>query len=170
MPRRAAPATRLPGVDRPLDLARLLAVLHAHAVAYTIIGGVAVQVHGHRRTTRDIDVIPDPDGDNLRRLAAALVELEAVPRDLPAAASPSEQQLAVAAVVPPLTTRHGELHILNAVPGAAPYGRLRSRALEIDLDGITLAIAGLDDLIAMKRASGRPRDLEDIAVLIAANP
>jgi hypothetical protein len=69
--------------------------------------------------------------------------------------------------VPPLTTRHGELHILRDVPGAAVYGELRSRALVVELNGIPLAIAGLDDVIAMKWASGRPADLRDIAVLTA---
>jgi len=60
---------------------------------------------------------------------------------------PSGEQLAAASVVGPLTTRHGELHILNEVPGAAPYEHLRARALVIDLDGVELAIAGLEDLI-----------------------
>lgn len=157
-------------VDNPLDLARLLGVLDAHGVEYTIIGGVAVQVHGHRRTTRDLDLIPDPAPENLDRLVEALVELEARPRDMPGASVPSAEQLALAGVVPPLATRHGELHILNRVPGAAPYDRLRPRALEVDLDGVRLAIASLDDLISMKRAAGRPRDLSDIAALIEANP
>lgn len=151
----------------PLDLRELLAVLERHGVAYTIIGGVAVQVHGHRRTTKDLDIVPEPSAENFRRLAAALVELGAHPRDLPGAPGPSADQLSAAPVVPPLATRHGELHILNDVPGAAPYEELRTRALEIELGGIELAIAGLDDVIAMKRASGRPGDLRDIAVLTA---
>lgn len=49
---------RVPGA--PLDLRELLATLQRHEVDYTVIGGVAVQVHGHRRTTKDLDVIPDP--------------------------------------------------------------------------------------------------------------
>jgi predicted nucleotidyltransferase len=150
-----------------LDLGELLATLYRHGVDYTIIGGVAVQAHGHRRTTKDLDVIPDPDHANLTRLHAALVELEARPRDIPGAATPAVEQLTAAPIVPPLTTRHGELHILRDVPGAAVYGELRSRALVVELNGIPLAIAGLDDVIAMKWASGRPADLRDIAVLTA---
>ncbi len=149
---------------RPLDLRELLAVLARHEVEYTVIGGVAVQVHGHRRTTMDLDVVPAPEPANLDRLAAALVELGARPRDLPGG-PPSAEQLAAAPIVPPLVTAHGQLHILRDVPGAPPYGELRARALLIDFDGISLTIAGLDDLIAMKRASGRPRDASDIAAL-----
>ncbi len=150
-----------------LDLNELLAVLHRHRIDYTVIGGVAVQVHGHRRTTKDLDVIPAPDHANLARLHVALVELQARPRDLPIAGIPTAEQLAAAAIVPPLTTRHGELHILRDVPGAPAYGDLRARALVVELNGSPLAIAGLDDVIAMKRASGRPADMSDIAVLTA---
>lgn len=153
----------------PLDLRELLATLQRHAVEYTVIGGVAVQVHGHRRTTKDLDVIADPDPANLARLAQALVELHAHPRDLPGGA-PTADHLAAAPVVPPLTTDHGELHILRDVPGAPPYGMLRAHALVIEFDGITLAIAGLDDLIAMKRAAGRPADARDVAALTSLEP
>lgn len=150
-----------------LDLRELLATLDRHAVDYTAIGGVAVQVHGHRRTTKDLDLIPAPDDANLRRLIAALTELDAHPRDIPGAPVPTIEQLSAAAIVPPLTTRHGELHILRDVAGAPRYRDLRARALVVELDGIALAIAGLDDLISMKRASGRPADLRDIDALMA---
>lgn len=148
-----------------LDLHALLATLDRHDVEYTVIGGIAVQVHGHRRTTKDLDVIPAPDEQNLERVMHALAELEARPRDIPGGRLPTAQQLATAPVVPPLTTRHGELHILRDVPGAPCYADLRARALVIELRGISIAIAGLDDLIAMKRASHRPSDIRDIAVL-----
>jgi len=150
-----------------LDLAKLLATLCRHQVDFTIIGGVAVQVHGHRRTTKDLDVIAAPDHGNLTRLTAALVELHARPRDIPGAGPPTAEQLSTAAIVAPLTTRHGELHILRDVPGAPAYEDLRARAFVIELNGIPLAVAGLDDVIAMKRASGRPADVRDIAVLTA---
>lgn len=140
-------------------------MLDRYEVGYVVIGGVAVQVHGVGRTTLDLDVIPDPAAENMRRLAAALVDLDAHPADMPWAGPPTEEQLAGAAVVPPLTTTHGDLHILNDVPGAPDYSRLRANALELDLDGVRLAVAGRDDLVMMKRATGRPQDLEDVAAL-----
>jgi len=150
-----------------LDLRSLLAILDRHGVDFTVIGGVAVQVHGHRRTTKDLDVVPGPDPPNLERLAAALAELHARPRDLPGTGAPTAEHLAAAPIVPPLSTDHGELHILRDVPGAPAYADLRARALVVELGEISIAIAGLDDLIAMKRASGRPADERDIAVLLA---
>ncbi len=155
-------------VDRPLDLGELIAVLTRHGVDYLVIGGVATQVHGHRRTTMDLDLTPDPDPENLRRLGAALAELEARPRDAgtgEAEIPVGAERLAIAAIVPPLLTRHGQLRILKEPKGAHGFDQMRERALVVDLDGSEVAIVSLDDLIRMKRAAGRPTDLDDIAAL-----
>ena len=156
----------------PLDIRELLALLSRHGVEYVVIGGVATQVHGHRRTTMDLDLTPDPEPGNLRRLAAALDELDARPAD-PALgggeiAAGDPERLALAAIVPPLQTRHGLLHVLKEPKGARPFGQLREAALVVDLDGVEVAIASLDDLIRMKRAAGRPADIDDIAALTAS--
>jgi predicted nucleotidyltransferase len=153
--------------ERPLDLQELLRALAEHGVDYLVIGGVAAQVHGRRRTTKDLDITPAPDLENFTRLAASLVALDAHPAELgQSAPTPTAEQLRLAPVVPPLTTRHGELHILNDVPGASVHADMRTRALSIDLDGITVHIVGVDDLIRMKRAVGRPSDIEDIEALV----
>ncbi len=160
------------GADRPLDLAELIAVLARHGVDYVVIGGVATQVHGHRRTTMDLDLTPDPSPENLRRLGAALVELEAQPRDSQGAGTEKAEvpvsdpeRLAIAAIVPPLLTRHGQIHILKEPKGARGFDQMREGALVVELDGNDVAIVSLDDLIRMKRAAGRPADLDDIAAL-----
>jgi hypothetical protein len=161
--------SRAEGIDPPLDIGELIATLARHRVEYLVIGGVATQVHGHRRTTMDLDLTPDPRSDNLRRLGAALTELDARPRDMGAEGTEipagDPQRLAVAAIVPPLLTRHGRLHILKEPKGAREFAEMRERALVVDLDGNEVAIVSLDDLIRMKRAAGRPRDLDDIAAL-----
>lgn len=152
--------------ERPLDLREMFRVLAEHDVDYLVIGGVAAQVHGHRRTTMDLDVTPAPDPENFERLATALLALDAHPVERNSSApTPTAEQLRIASVVPPLATRHGELHILNKVPGAAAYAGMRTRALTTDLDGIAMHIVGVDDLIRMKQATGRPSDLEDIKAL-----
>lgn len=157
------------GADRPLDLGELIAVLARHDVEYLVIGGVAAQVHGHRRTTMDLDLTPDPRMENLRRLGMALAELEASPRDTGAEKAEipvsDPERLAIAAVVPPLLTRHGQVHILKEPKGGRGFDEMRERALVVDLDGSQVAIVSLDDLIRMKRAAGRPADLDDIAAL-----
>jgi hypothetical protein len=155
--------------ERSLDLSRLLEALARHGVDYVVIGGVATQVHGHRRTTMDLDLTPASDPRNLGRLAAALDELEARPHDpdLPEGEirTTDPERLALAAIVPPLLTRHGQVHILKEPKGARAYDQLRQAALVVEVDGIEVAIASLDDLIRMKRAAGRQGDLDDIAAL-----
>jgi len=54
------------------------------------------------------------------------------------------------------------------VPGARPFDRLRRDALELSLDDVTIPVVSLDDLVSMKRASGRPEDLADLAVLLGS--
>jgi hypothetical protein len=152
--------------ERPLELRELFRVLAEHGVDYLVIGGVAAQVHGRRRTTKDLDVTPAPEQENFERLTAALSVLDAHPAELgPSAPTPTAEQLRLASIAPPLRTHHGELHIINDAPGATAYAGMRARALTIDFDGIALNIVGVDDLIRMKHASGRPSDIEDIEAL-----
>jgi hypothetical protein len=149
----------------PLDPERIFAALDEHEVEYVVIGGIAVQVHGHLRMTNDIDLIPAPTRGNLERLANALRDLDA--RVL----NPGSEHLSIDAQMLPratlwqLSTRHGDIDILHDAPGATPFPELRLRALSIPLGELTIPIAARDDLIRMKLASGRPVDLADIAAL-----
>ena len=148
-----------------LDAEQILRTLANHDVDYVLVGGLAVQVHGHVRTTFDVDVLPRPERGNLVHLADALNGLDA--RVL----NPGSEELAIdAAMLPRATlwqfeTRHGAIDVIRDAPGAPAYRDLRERALEIDLGGLALAVAGRDDLISMKRASARPLDLDDLAAL-----
>ena len=155
--------------DVPLDAERILEALSRYGVDYVIVGGLAVQTHGHVRTTVDIDVYPRPEPGNLARLAAALNALDAQ------VLNPGSEDLKVDAAMLPraalwqFATRHGALDVLHEVPGAPPYEELLARSLAIRLGDLELAVAGRDDLISMKRASARPVDLEDIAALTETN-
>lgn len=151
--------------ETPLDAEEILRALAAHSVDCVIVGGLAVQTHGHVRTTIDIDLLPRPDPVNLTRLADALNALGA------RVANPGSEGIAIDAAMLPraalwqFETHHGAIDVLHEAPGAPPYDELRARALEIRLGDITVAVAGREDLIAMKRASARPVDLEDLAAL-----
>lgn len=151
--------------DASLDAERILRVLDEQEVDYVLIGGLAVQTHGHVRTTNDADLIPAPDPANLERLATALRILDA--RVL----NPGQEGVRVdAKMLPRLTiwqfaTRNGGVDVMHEVPGGRSYSELSGRALRVRLGDIEVPVAGLDDLIQMKLARGRPVDLEDVAAL-----
>jgi predicted nucleotidyltransferase len=152
----------------PFDPRRVLVTLAEHGVDFVVVGGVAVQAHGHGRSTRDLDVVPRPDLVNLARLGEALASLGARLLRAEQPVDITDPQLLTRAPMVPLITEYGRLDLLNLVetPGAPrSYDDLRERAFEARIDGHVVAVAGLDDLIRMKRAAGREVDLEDIGAL-----
>jgi Nucleotidyltransferase of unknown function (DUF6036) len=151
--------------DTPLDAEQILRVLAQHAVEYVIVGGLAVQTHGHVRTTVDVDIFPRPDRSNLARLADALNALDARVLNAGSEGAAIDATMLPRATLWQFATPHGAVDVLHDAPGAPPYAELRRHAVEIGLGDVTLAVAGRDDLISMKRASGRQADLEDLAAL-----
>jgi uncharacterized nucleotidyltransferase DUF6036 len=153
-----------------LDARALFRVLAQHRVEYLIVGGFAVQAHGFRRGTVDLDIVARPDLVNLSRLGEALVSIGARLFRAEAPVNVGDPHLLRRAGVVPLMTDHGRLDILNVASTAGltgDYDALRDRALVIEFHEVTLAVLGLDDLIRMKRAAGREQDLADIRALAA---
>lgn len=148
-----------------LDAERIFAALQEHGVEYVLIGGMAVQTHGHVRMTNDADLIPAPDPANLARLADALNSMGAK------VLNPGHEEEAITAAMLPrstiwqFTTPHGGVDVIHEPPGAREYASLRRDALIVALGGNEIAVVGLDDLIRMKLARGRKVDLEDVAAL-----
>lgn len=154
-----------------LDLHRLIETLERHDVRYVVIGGIAAIAHGNKRATFDLDVTPDLDRRNLERLASALRELNAHLRgidDLEHDLPPTDPDDLALGGNWTLTTDAGSLDVMSDPTGAAPYTALDSRGINVQLGGRVIRVVGRDDLIAMKRAAGRPKDLDDIAALNVA--
>jgi predicted nucleotidyltransferase len=152
------------------DPARVFATLDRHGVDYVTIGAFAVIAHGYVRATADIDLVARQDHDNLERLATALGELHARLRGVDAdllGIDPTDPDTLANGASFTLDTDAGPVHYLNDVPGAGDYEGLRARAVEATAGGVVVRAVGLDDLVRMKRASGRPQDLRDIANLVA---
>ena len=107
--------------------------------------------------------MPDPDPANHERLAAALAQLGG---EHPISEALTGEALARPASMKVLTFC-GEVHVLNRMPGTAPFGELRvpsGCSVEID-PGVLAPVCSLRHLRAMKRASDRPRDSVDLAEL-----
>lgn len=151
--------------DAPLDAERILHALAEHGVDYVLIGGLAVQTHGHVRTTIDVDLIPAPEPANLKRLVAALRSLGASALNRGEEGTPIDAKMLPRATIWQFATRDGGVDVMHEVPGGRSYSELSERALHVQLGDIDVPVVDLDDLIAMKLARGRPTDLADVAAL-----
>jgi predicted nucleotidyltransferase len=152
----------------PFDPREILIALSRARVDFVVVGGIAVQAYGHSRATRDLDVIPKPDLLNLSRLGEALAELEARPLGSSATINVTDPQLLLRVPMAPLLTKYGRLDVLGLkrTAGAPPsYEALREAAVEAEIGGHAVLVAGLDHLIRMKRMAGRDEDLEDVGFL-----
>jgi Nucleotidyl transferase AbiEii toxin, Type IV TA system len=149
-----------------LRLHSLLRRLTVAEVDFVIVGGVAVVLQASPRFTRDLDICYATTHDNLERLGGVLVDLGAMLRgveeDLPF--SPDARTLRRTQTLT-LTTSEGDIDLLVDPDGSPDYATLRQRANRMDLDDLTVAVAAIEDLIAMKRATGRPQDLVDLESL-----
>jgi hypothetical protein len=66
-----------------------------------------------------------------------------------------------------LDTSAGPLDLIPHPPAAPPYETLRRRARRVDVGGLAVLVASIDDLLEMKRAAGRAKDLADVEELEA---
>jgi hypothetical protein len=155
-------------VPRAFDPIRAFETLNRHGVRYVVIGGFAGKLLGSTILTVDVDICYARDDENLVRLAAALVELHADLRGAP-------EGLPFRLDAPTLrngdsftfVTDAGDLDVLGTPSGSDGYESLQRNAAELDLGEVTVWVASIEDLMGMKRASGRPRDLAHLEVLAA---
>lgn len=155
--------------DDPYDPYPALEALVEHGVRFVVIGGVAAQLLGAPVATFDIDICYARDPENLDALAEALSELDArlrgAPDDVPFRLDVRTLQAGDHFT---FTTNAGPLDILGTPAGSEGYEALASAARRREIRGIEVLIASVDDLMRMKRASGRPKDLlmvEELAAL-----
>ena len=161
-----------PPVLRFFDMVR---VLRRHDVEFILIGGFSLAFHGHPRGTDDVDIVPEPSPENLRRLWVALGELHAEPRDLgdfrPEELPPFDLGSLIDGGSWFLRTDLGKLDVLQTLDGVPlleqPWRLLREKAQTVDDSeaGVSFLVASRDDLIMLKRATGRDQDLIDVETL-----
>ena len=152
----------------PLDPERLFRTLAHHEVRFVLIGALAASLQGFPLATRDADITPAQDRENLERLAAALRDLEAriytvqIPEGLPFDCSAA---MLARGEIWNLVTAAGRLDIAFQPSGTAGYDDLAQHAVRVPLYGDTLFAARLEDIIRSKEAAGRPKDRLHVEVM-----
>jgi predicted nucleotidyltransferase len=148
------------------SLERQLRLLVHGGVEFIVIGGMAAVAHGSARSTLDLDVVYSRDAANVKRLAHALAAhrpyLRGAPPGLPFV---FDEQTILHGLNFTLTTDIGDFDFLGEVIGGGTYAELLPHTLEIDAFGVRCRYVTLDELLILKRAAGRPKDLEAIAEL-----
>jgi hypothetical protein len=150
----------------PFEWARALEALADAGVRYVLIGGVAARIQGSPTLTRDLDVCHARDRANLEALAAVLqgihARLRGVSEDVPFRLD--ARKLAKGDSFT-FVTDLGDLDVLATPSGTHGFDDLARDATPVQIGGRSVLVASIDDLIRMKRAAGRPKDLIEIEVL-----
>ena len=130
----------------------------ARDVRFLIVGGYAVAAHGHPRFTKDLDVWVWLDPDNARRLVAALNDFGF------GSVGITEADFAEPGAVIQLGYPPKRIDLLTSADGVDFDVCYRDRVM-IDVDGVSVPFIDVANLLANKRAAGRPQDLADVAAL-----
>jgi len=154
------------------DLERIFAALESAHARYLVVGGVAVVLHGHLRLTADLDLVVKLDDENAKTAIEALTTLGFRPR-----APVDARDFADSAVRKSWIDEKGIIVFSlwsPELPGTEvdlfvsepfDFEEVDARAVVADLGTTKVRVLSREDLIAMKRRAGRPRDLEDASVL-----
>ena len=150
------------------DPLRILKALNDHDVKFVVIGGIAGRLWGSTTVTNDLDICYARDRENLEALASVLQKLKAklrgADRDLPFRA---DARALKAGDHFTFSTIAGALDVRGTPAGSRGYESLIRAAAPMDVGGLTVHVAALEDLILMKRAAGRPKDLIEVEILAA---
>lgn len=150
------------------DFAALLRALVEGDVAFVVIGGMAAVAHGSAHVTVDLDIVYARTDENIAKLATALAPLgpylRGAPPGLPFVFDETTIKQGLNFT---LTTKVGDLDVLGEATGAGTYENLLPRSVVREVFGLSVRFVDLETLIHLKRAAGRPKDLERIAELQA---
>jgi len=145
-------------LDIPPDWREFISLLLRHRVKFLLIGAHALAIHGRPRATLDLDVFVEPSPANARRVGAALADFGFT------ATAAQWQHLAVPDRMMRLGREPMQIDILNQISGVKFDTAWKNRASGT-FAGMRIHVLGLADYRRNKRASGRPKDLLDLALL-----
>ena len=157
-------------------LLEVFKALNELKVRYLVVGGVAGVFYGNPRFTKDLDILVDLKEANLTRLVKAFKALRFVPR-VPVKAEAlileenrkrwiqEKGMLAFTFINPADPFDNTDIMIVSPVP----FGKAYRRRKIFKVEGISVPMASLKDLIFMKKKAGRPQDLQDVDILEAVS-
>lgn len=158
--REGLPEVRVDPAHFSQDIQELIRLLHQHGVRFLVIGGEAVIFHGYPRYTGDVDFYYHCEAENTGRLYLALMDFWG--QEVPGIKSPDE--LLQEGLVLQFGRPPNRIDLLSSVSGV-DFETAWSRRASAKMGDCELSYFGLFDLVASKRAAGRPKDLQDLQYL-----
>jgi predicted nucleotidyltransferase len=147
---------------------QIIEALVAAGIRFVVIGGVAATIHGSARFTNDIDICYDTAPDNLEALVRLLRKwhayLRGVERGLPFVLDARALRMTPMMT---LTTDAGDIDLLDRVPGIGGYAEARAQSEPVTIGATRFRALTLPALIAVRRATGRAKDVEHLIELEA---
>ena len=128
-----------------------------HDVRYVVIGGIAAVIYGVPRATFDLDILIEAVPDNCRHLLDALLEA-----GLGTAEMTTPEEILANEIT--IFKDRVRIDVQTRTPGMDFDAAWRRRVM-MDYGGQSFPVVSLEDLIASKKAAGRPVDLEDVRLL-----
>ena len=135
----------------------VFASLSSHDVRYLVIGGIAAVLHGVPRATFALDILIDATPENAERLVSAFLDA-----GLGTASLTSVQDILAHEVT--IFRDRVRIDVQTATPGLV-FSEAWKRRETMRQGDVSFFVLSVEDLIASKRAAGRPKDLEDIRLL-----
>jgi hypothetical protein len=135
-------------------------------VEFIIVGGAAATAHGSARLTLDLDIVYQRTKENIGRIVNALRSIQPYLRGAPPglpfdwSVETIEKGLNFT-----LITSLGAIDLLGEIAGGGGYEQLREQTISVEIAGVQCLCLGIERLIEVKRAAGRPKDLEVVAEL-----
>ena len=140
------------------DYNDILSALCAEGAEFLVVGAYAVGVHGIPRATGDIDIWVRPTSENARRVMRALKRFGAALLDL------TEEDLATDDTVFQMGVAPSRIDVITGISGVT-FDQAWPSRVTVAIEGLAVPVIGRDDLLRNKAASGRPKDLADLAAL-----
>jgi hypothetical protein len=140
------------------NFVEMLRELSATGADFLIVGGHALSAHGYVRATMDFDIWIRPTPENAPRVYQAVVRFGAPLHGL------TVEDLATPGLIYQIGVKPERIDILTALSGV-DFQKAWERRIQAVVDGSDYNVIGREDLIANKRASGRPIDLLDADTL-----
>ena len=142
----------------PKDSREFIELLNSNEVRYVIVGGYAVAYHGHPRMTGDIDFLVEVSEANAAKLEAVLTKFGFGSLGL------SRHDFLEPGSIIQLGYPPNRIDILTSLTGVS-FEDAWERRIVVEVEGLSMLFVGRDALLANKAATGRLKDLADIAAL-----